>query len=106
MSSLYGRIPRTGVPTTFVGTTVTTKVAGTTVPASVVGTAVPASVVETTAIARVAPTRFVETAVPTTIVETAYYWKSCILGWCQNKMKLIGLTSLSHCFSFHSIYFS
>ena len=38
LANLYGRIVRTGVPTTIGETTVTTKVAGTTVPASVVGT--------------------------------------------------------------------
>ena len=85
MANLYGRIVRTGVPTTFVGTTGITKVAGRAIPASVVGTmvivsvvptrlvgtAVPASVVETMVIASVVPTRLVEIAVPASVVGTA-----------------------------------
>ena len=45
--NLYGIIVRTGVPTTFVGTTVITKVTGRAVPASVVRTMVIVSVVPT-----------------------------------------------------------
>ena len=58
MANLYSRIVRTGVPTTFVGTTGITKVAGRAVPASVVGTMVIVSVV---------PTRLVGTAVPASV---------------------------------------
>ena len=85
MANLYCRIVRTGVPTTFVGTTGITKVAGRAVSASVVGTmvivsvvptklvgtAVPASVVGTMVIASVVPTWLVETAIPASFVGTA-----------------------------------
>ena len=47
MATLYGRIFRTGVLTTFVGATVITKVTGRAVPASVVRTMVIVSVVPT-----------------------------------------------------------
>jgi len=58
LANLSGRITRTGVPTTFVGTTGITKIAG---------RAVPASVVRTVVIVSVVPTRLVGTAVPASV---------------------------------------
>ena len=71
LANLYGRIVRTGVPTTFVGTTVITKVAGRAVPAIVVGTMVIVSVV---------PTRLVGRAVPAIVVGTTVKQVLFLLG--------------------------